>query len=100
MVRTRMKLLARGFDRSFVARGYLHDLYLQRCDVRLRQPITSAVGRTIHCYFPGRHSHAAYRSRPLISHRRDGYRYAGRRHGIVLTVFSDQKCTAKPLDLL
>jgi hypothetical protein len=82
MVRTRMKLLPREIDgrlsRSFVARGYLHALYLKRCDSRLRQPISHAVGWTMFCYFPGRRRHPAYRSRHIVGRRQaEGGSYGG-----------------------
>ncbi len=64
MVRTRMNLLPREISgrmsRSFMARGYLHALYLERCDVRLRQPISSSVGWTLHQYLPYRRRHPAF----------------------------------------
>ena len=53
------RLIAGRMSRSFVASGYLHALYLERCDSRLRQPLTDAVGHTMFCYFPSRRKHPA-----------------------------------------
>lgn len=64
MIRTRMNLLPRQIEgricRSFVTTGYLHTLYLERCDSRLRQPLSQSVGWTLFCYFPVRRKHPAY----------------------------------------
>jgi hypothetical protein len=81
MVRTRMNLLPREIDgrlaRSFVARGYLHALYLERCDSRLRQPLTKAVGWTLFCYFPSRRRHPAYNSHSYLRRRHTGVGNSG-----------------------
>ena len=69
MVRTRIQLLPREIagrvSRSFVATGYLHALYLERCDSRLRKPLSQSVKWSLFHYFPVRRGHPAYRSRLL-----------------------------------